>query len=67
MRMCPLPPRAAGGKPRVKVVVTTMLDSGQWVPEAIITFVLRVRAAGNAGRRDWVSSLVSVAESPIWL
>ncbi|KIY94769.1 hypothetical protein MNEG_13193, partial [Monoraphidium neglectum] len=44
MRLEPLPPKEAGGRPRTKVVVVTMLDSGQWVPEAIITFVLMVFA-----------------------
>jgi hypothetical protein len=48
MRLEPLPPKEAGGRPRTKVVVVTMLDSGQWVPEAIITFVLMVGAAGGS-------------------
>ncbi|KAI8468372.1 MAG: hypothetical protein J3K34DRAFT_12713 [Monoraphidium minutum] len=44
LRLCPLPPKAPGGKGRTRVVVVTMLDSGAWVPEAVITFVLQVFA-----------------------
>ncbi|GBF90344.1 hypothetical protein Rsub_02450 [Raphidocelis subcapitata] len=44
LRMVPLPPKSPGGKTRTGVVVVTMLDSGAWVPEAIITFVLSVFA-----------------------
>lgn len=57
MRLCPLPPKEAGGKPRTKVVVVTMLDSGTWVPEAIITFVLKVFAP------FFFSAVVKVVES----
>lgn len=44
LMLSPLPPLSAGGRPRVRVDVVTMLDSGQWVPEAVITFVLSVFA-----------------------
>jgi hypothetical protein len=54
--MSPLPPKVAGGKRRTKVVVVTMLDSGQWVPEAVITFVLSVSAAGAGGLACWAAA-----------
>jgi aromatic ring hydroxylase len=44
MRLIPLPPLTPGGKPRTRVVVATLLDSGAWVPEAVITFVTAVFA-----------------------